>query len=175
VQRANKGELDKARAEYERARLIGLSQRSVAQAEAGNSAAPAASPAGKAQPPATAERGGFDAAAAPEQGGVRQVLEKYGILGTWSVDCSNLASPRKAYSVYRLHDENQVQRDVITGTEQQAGIVESAVEVGPNELMITWLWETREVVRLHVDGNRLRHMEVTRNGTRNSLREAFIR
>jgi hypothetical protein len=93
-------------------------------------------------------------------------LEKHGMLGTWSVECSKLTSPGKAYSVYRLLGEDRVQREVITDTGTLAGVIESAVEVSPNELLITWLWDIREVVRLRVDGNRWRNLEVTRNGTK---------
>jgi tetratricopeptide (TPR) repeat protein len=173
----NKGELDKARADYEHAlsidstlqdardRLFALSQRS--SAPAASDAAPSATPAAPTTTPATSQNGGVDIPAASGQGGdVRQLLEKFGIIGTWSRDCSNLASSSAEYSVYQVLDDDRVQRDTIQRAVRQAGIVASAVEAGPNEIIITWLWDSREVVRLHLDGNRWRQTEVATNGVK---------
>ena len=86
------------------------------------------------------------------------------MLGTWSVDCGKGTSPGDTYSIYRALDELRVQRDIVVGKELRPGTVETAVEAGPNELVVTWVWEPREVVRLRMDGNRWRQMDGTVNG-----------
>ena len=163
--------------------LSALSQSSPAQAQTGGGAVPTTPPAEsppappampaaptatppEATPPSTnvAGTGGSDAPAAPSQGGVREVLEKFGMLGTWSVDCGKGTSPGDTYSIYRALDELRVQRDIVVGKELRPGTVEAAVEAGPNELVVTWVWEPREVVRLRMDGNRWRQMDGTVNG-----------
>jgi hypothetical protein len=67
---------------------------------------------------------------ASAQGGARQVLEKYDLLGVWSVDCSGPPSPNNAYVVYRALDQQLVQYDVMSHPTERdwACIIESAVD-----------------------------------------------
>lgn len=81
----------------------------------------------------------FLSVATPAQAeSVREILERRGVLGTWSYDCDRPASPSNEYTVYRAVDAARVQRDVMQGPNKRSsvGFVETVVEFGPNELQI---------------------------------------
>jgi hypothetical protein len=136
-------------------RLAALNQRSSAPAQVSEQAA--ATPAAEAQQPAP---GGS------AQGGARQILEKHGLLGVWSADCSKPPSPSNEYLVYRALDEQRIQLDGMTGPTQRAFayVIDSASESGANE--ITGSAQNGQVFRLQVAGNRVRELEFALNGTK---------
>jgi tetratricopeptide (TPR) repeat protein len=163
------GELDKAKADYERVasnpatlpqryrddlskRQAALNQRSPAQGQQA-----AATPSGETQPPVSGSSA---------QGGARQFLEKHGLLGIWSADCSNPPSPSNQYFIYRPLDEQRIQLDVMTGPTQRSFfyIIDSASEAGANEIAGTA--QNSQVFRLQVAGNRFRLLEFALNGTK---------
>jgi hypothetical protein len=101
----------------------------------------------------------------------RAVFEKYGALGTWADDCDSRASPDNTYAVYRALDDGRVQYDAMDGPAHRAGVgvVESAVEAGPQDFQFTrvvqWnVHEYRDVLTYRMDGNHRRTMEVATNG-----------
>jgi tetratricopeptide (TPR) repeat protein len=129
--------------------------------------APAATPPAEAAPSANvAATSSGDPPAGSTQAGARQALEKFGMFGTWSADCDKGTAPGARYSLYRALEDLRVQRDVFNNNQLQPGIVESAVETGPNELVVAWLWDWKEVVRLQVGQNRWRNLDLTQNGTK---------
>jgi hypothetical protein len=101
----------------------------------------------------------------------RAVLEKYGALGTWATDCDGRASPDNAYTVYRALDDGRVQYDTMDGPTHRAefGVVESAVEAGPQDFQLTRVVqnngrEYRDVMTIRIEGNHRRVMERVTNG-----------
>jgi hypothetical protein len=101
----------------------------------------------------------------------RAVLEKYGALGTWATDCDSRASADNTYSVFRALDDGRVQYDAMDGPTHRAefGVVESAVEAGPQDFQYTLVLqnkgiEYRDVMTLRIEGNHRRVMEWVSNG-----------
>ena len=101
----------------------------------------------------------------------RAIFEKYGALGTWADDCDSRASPDNMYDVYRALDDGRIQFDRMDGPTHRAevGVVESAVEVGPQDVQFTRVVqykgsEYRDVVTTRIDGNHRRTIEMTTNG-----------
>jgi hypothetical protein len=93
-------------------------------------------------------------------------MEKYGALGAWSRDCTKPPARGNDYEVYRAMDEHFVQIDVMEHPTERVMVyvVDSAAEAGPNEFTYTSTSQNREVLRLRIDGNRLREWEQVRNG-----------
>jgi hypothetical protein len=101
----------------------------------------------------------------------RAVFEKYGALGTWATDCDGRATPDNPYAVYRALDDGRVQYDAMDGPthRDEFGVVESAVEVGPQDFQFTRVvqskgHEYRDVVTFRIEGNHRRVMEEVSNG-----------
>src|SRR5207237_9561114 len=91
------------------------------------------------------------------------VFEKYGLLGTWAVDCDSRATPDNNYQVYRALDDGRVQYDAMDSPTRrtEVGVVESAVEVGPQDIQYTGViqFKGREyswLTTIRVDGNHRR-------------------
>jgi hypothetical protein len=101
----------------------------------------------------------------------RAVFEKYGLLGTFATDCDSRATPENQYTVYRALDDGRVQYDSMDGPTHQSevGVIDSAVEVGPQDVQFTRVTqakqrEYRDVVTYHIDGNHRRTMEMASDG-----------
>jgi hypothetical protein len=111
----------------------------------------------------------------------RAVFEKYDLLGTWAEDCDSRATPDNKYNVYRALDDGRVQFDLMDGPTHRAefGAVESAVEVGPQDVQITRVTQSKEreyrdVVTYRMDGNHRRTMEMATNGKRTIAAGRFL-
>jgi len=67
---------------------------------------------------------------------VKDVFEKYNLLGTFAIDCNKPPSADNYYYVNRAIDADHVQRDRMTGptTRNYVAIYEKAVPLGPNEV-----------------------------------------
>ena len=80
---------------------------------------------------------GIAASGAQAQGvPVKDVFEKYNLLGTFAIDCSKPASAENFYYVARVIDAEHVQRDRMTGptTRNYVSIYDKATPLGPNEV-----------------------------------------
>jgi hypothetical protein len=116
--------------------------------------------------------GAAGTAPAQQAASPRAVFEKYDALGTWSPDCDGRASPDNNYTVYRALDDGRVQYDSMDGPTHRAefGVVESAVEAGPQDFQYTRVVqnkerEYRDVMTARIEGNHRRVMERVTNGT----------
>jgi hypothetical protein len=77
------------------------------------------------------------AASSAHAASVKEIFEKYNLLGTFAWDCSRPPSgDNNWYHVHRLLDADHVQRDLMTGptTRQWVAIIDRVVEAGPNEI-----------------------------------------
>lgn len=80
------------------------------------------------------------AAADAQAASVKEVFEKYGLIGTYAWDCSRPPSgDNNWYFVNRLIDADHVQRDYMTGptTRLWFSIIDKATELKPNEIVIS--------------------------------------
>jgi hypothetical protein len=97
----------------------------------------------------------------------RAELEKNGLLGTFSGDCSKPVSESNGYIVYRALDAQRVQRDTMTGptTRGYVSVAETAKVSAINELTITGTADGKPIVyTLRLDGPRHRVMQWSENG-----------
>ena len=106
------------------------------------------------------------AAPAPQTDGVRELFKKFGLFGTWSIKCGEYYSTEWA-------DGPQIQQILASGKERLAGAVEQAVEIAPDELLITTSWDVRLTTKLLIEGDRKQILELTANGS--SLVEGGVR
>ena len=97
-------------------------------------------------------------ASAAQAASVKEIFEKYGLLGNFAWDCSRPPSPDNWSYVNRLIDADHVQRDLMTGptTRQWMAVFDKASELKPNEVMvsgrITGRLEGKTVENEPVDG-----------------------
>ena len=77
-------------------------------------------------------------AAQGQAASVKDLFEKYNLVGTFAMDCSKLASASNYYYVNRVIDPGHVQRDRMTGPETRdyVTIIDHAIALGPNEIEI---------------------------------------
>jgi tetratricopeptide (TPR) repeat protein len=83
---------------------------------------------------------------------VRELFEKYDLIGTFAADCSMPVSEKNQYIVHRVNSDF-VQRDsmIDSSTRADASLIDSATEPAPNELDVAMTNErgrTNEVMRL---------------------------
>ena len=97
-------------------------------------------------------------ASAAQADSVTQIFEKYGLLGSFALDCSKPPSPENWLFTNRLIDPHHVQRDLMTGpgTRQWVAVFDKASELKPNEILvsgrITGRLEGKTVENEPVDG-----------------------
>jgi hypothetical protein len=80
------------------------------------------------------------AASNAQAASVKEVFEKYNLLGNFAWDCSKAPSvDSNWYFINRLLDLDHVQRDFMTGpsTRQWVIVITKASEVRPNEISVT--------------------------------------
>jgi len=81
-------------------------------------------------------------APAAQAASVKEIFEKYGLLGNFAWDCSGPPSPDKNWvHVNRLIDADHVQRELMTSpaTREWVTVLDKAVELKPNEVMVSGL------------------------------------
>src|SRR5262245_34034392 len=61
---------------------------------------------------------------------VSQTLQKYELVGIWSIDCSKTASRQNEYIVIRVIDDNTGQYDIMTGPQTTRAYFIDRVAVG---------------------------------------------
>jgi opacity protein-like surface antigen len=108
------------------------------------------------------------AASSAQAASVKEVFEKYGLLGTFARDCSQPASTSNGYIVYRAIDAGHVQRDTMTGPTQREYIyiADTAAGMGPNEIEVVGTTTAGKPFSytLRLDGPRHRVMTWTEGG-----------
>ncbi len=69
---------------------------------------------------------------------VKQMFERYGLIGTFALDCSRPADGGNFYFVNRVLDDNTVQRDRMSGpsTRDFIALLDRAEELQPNEIRV---------------------------------------
>jgi hypothetical protein len=100
---------------------------------------------------------------------VKEILEKYKLLGTFSYDCSQPADKRNFYYVNRLLDADHVQRDEMSGptTRNRVIILDKAEELKPNEIKLSGSivdGVSSVTVVWHIEPNRMLQWESTHDG-----------
>jgi opacity protein-like surface antigen len=99
---------------------------------------------------------------------VKEVFENYGLLGTFSQDCSKAPSENNGYIVYRAVDAAHVQRDTMNGETSRifAYIADTASGKGPNEIDVSGTTTAGKPYsyRIRTDGQRHRIMTWTEGG-----------
>lgn len=96
---------------------------------------------------------------------IQAVLEKYNMLGTFAINCTQPASMANYYLVRRPLDAAHIQSDIMTGPTERlrASVIDRAAGLGPNEISISFTSEghgrASNVVRAEAD--RHRTLEVT--------------
>jgi hypothetical protein len=75
---------------------------------------------------------------------VAAIVEKYGLTGTWAADCATAPSARNPHVIYRLLDDERLQRETRIEPGKSLDVTEahSIVEIQAGELMMGW--KTRE-------------------------------
>jgi tetratricopeptide (TPR) repeat protein len=97
---------------------------------------------------------------------VKELFEKYDLIGTFAADCSMPVSDQNRYFVHRVNS-SYVQRDSMTGpsTRAEASLIDSATEPVPNELDVTMTDERGKTTEVMSVGYRQwRLLESTRAG-----------
>jgi hypothetical protein len=98
---------------------------------------------------------------------VKEIFEKYNLLGYWAVDCSKPASNSNLFYVNRILGTDAVQRDemVDEGKRSSLAIIDAAIAVGPNEIMLNGTRDGKPVeATWWIEANRQRATEVTIDG-----------
>jgi hypothetical protein len=97
---------------------------------------------------------------AAQAASVKEIFEKHGLIGTWSIDCSKPMSRENRYAIYRAIDGDRVQREVKADpeTQGQLALADRASETGPNEIVLSWVNDrgrTNNTVRMEPNRFRL--------------------
>ena len=97
------------------------------------------------------------AAPAAKAASVKELFERYGLIGTWAFDCSQPASEQNPYIFYRLLDADHVARDTMNSPTNRinVSVADFLIESNPNEVVIgvkTERGRTNLTVRLERTG-----------------------
>jgi len=106
------------------------------------------------------------AAPAAKAASVKELFERYGLIGTWAFDCSQPASEQNPYIFYRLLDADHVARDTMNSPTNRinVSVADFLIESNPNEVVIgvkTERGRTNLTVRL--ERKRMRTFQSTRD------------
>ena len=100
---------------------------------------------------------------------VKEIFEKYKLLGTFSYDCTKPADKKNFYYVNRLVDADHVQRDEMSAptTRDRVLFIDKAEELKPNEIKLTGSivdGASSVVVVWRIDGTRVLQWQSTHDG-----------
>jgi hypothetical protein len=118
------------------------------------------------------------AAPAAKAASVKDLFDRYGLIGTWAFDCSQPTSEQNPYIFYRQLDSDHVARDTMNSPTNRinASVADFLVESNPNEVVIgvkTARGRTNLTVR--IERKRIRTFQSTRdNGERVIVNGRFI-
>ncbi|MGO8920827.1 MAG: hypothetical protein ACLQJR_33450 [Stellaceae bacterium] len=77
---------------------------------------------------------------------VPQVLGEFGLLGSWSADCSKPASPEAPRVVYAVEADGSVTRELVEGAAHGTGTpFVAATRVAPDQVEVDYLYQDRTV------------------------------
>jgi tetratricopeptide (TPR) repeat protein len=96
---------------------------------------------------------------------VKELFDRYGLLGIFAQDCSKPASEQNQYVVHRSNSDF-IQRDNMTGASvrSEAILIDSGTELRPNELSLGWTDEHGRISAImRIASGRWRLMESTRD------------
>lgn len=105
------------------------------------------------------------AASSAQAASVKEVFEKYDLLGTLAADCSQPADAKSLYVVNRAIDADHVQLDQMVGltSRQFAAIIDKASESKPNEIALSYtIDDQRYNLVVRAEHARMRTMESAR-------------
>jgi opacity protein-like surface antigen len=120
----------------------------------------------------------MSAAPAANAASVKDLFERYGLIGTWAFDCSQPASEQNPYLFYRLVDAEHVARDTMNSPTNRvnASVADFLVESNPNEVVMgvkTARGRTNLTVR--IERKRIRTFQSTRdNGEKVVVNGRFL-
>jgi hypothetical protein len=98
---------------------------------------------------------------------VKEIFEKYGLLGTFAWDCGKPASRQNFYYVHRLIDTERVQRDAMEGptTRTFVVVIEQAAELRPNEISVSGMRDGKPFSSVYrAEPSRTRVLDATVDG-----------
>ena len=107
----------------------------------------------------------ISAASSAQAATVKDIFEKYDLLGTFASDCSKPADAKTPYLTNCPIDADHVELDKMVGptSRQSATIVDKATELKPNELALSGtIDDQRYDLVVQVEPGRIRTMESTR-------------
>ena len=108
------------------------------------------------------------AASSAQAASVKEVFEKYGVLGTFAGDCSQPASSRNGYIMYHPIDAGHVQRDTMVGPTKReyVYIADAATGTAPDQIEVAGTTSDGKPFSytLRIDGTRHRVMTWTEGG-----------
>jgi hypothetical protein len=99
----------------------------------------------------------------------RAEMEKHGLLGTYTIDCSQPVSESNGYIIYRALDGTRVQRDTMVGPTNRmfVSIAETISMSGPNEITVTGTTDGKKLVyTIRIDGAKHRVWSWTEDGVK---------
>ena len=109
------------------------------------------------------------AAPSAQAASVKDIFEKYKLLGTFSYDCTKPADKKNFYYVNRVVDADHVERDEMTGptTRSRVIMLDKAEELKPNEIKLSGsIVDGASSVTLvwHIESNKMLQWESTHDG-----------
>src|SRR5580704_3325417 len=96
---------------------------------------------------------------------VKEIFEKYNLLGTLASDCAKPADAKSPYLMNRVIDADHVELDKMVGptSRESATIVDRIMDAKPNELTLSaTIGDQRYDIHVQVQGGRVRTTESTR-------------
>src|SRR5262245_57357407 len=78
---------------------------------------------------------------------VQDIVEKYGLIGTWAADCTKPSSRQNPHAVYRMADDGRLEREIKIegGKIWDLSVALSMTESSPGETISIWLTREGEV------------------------------
>jgi hypothetical protein len=108
-----------------------------------------------------------------QTGSVQAILEKYNLVGIFAADCGKQPSVDNIYYIFRVHDPNHAQRDVMDGPSSRPRyiMIDKVAAADPNRLsengLLTGILgrinhdRTPSEAVWHVEANRIRFLEAS--------------
>lgn len=109
------------------------------------------------------------AAASAQAASVKDIFEKYKLLGTFSYDCTKPADKKNLYYVNRVLDADHVERDEMIGptTRSRVIMLDKAEELKPNEIKVSGSivdGASSTIGVWHIEPNRMLQWESSQDG-----------
>jgi hypothetical protein len=100
-----------------------------------------------------------------QQQAVWEVMQRYGLIGTFARDCATPVGKQNPYAVYTVVNANLVRYDLLTSSTERAsvGVLDTATELSRNELGISYAGQRGRIdIVYRIDANRFRLWTSTR-------------